>query len=1358
MQLEETANFLSNSLSQSDGFDVAINNRVEGEQNSRTEDRPHNPEALQAGPPTDSGYASITHNKLQNAQTEDRTQRNEDVQFRPADEKHASATNNTCESAQHQEIQELDDARTVYSDASSLSALEKEKYKSEIAQDLFNKVRTEQVDDQAMERITKILPEMLKAFALKIGHNPLAQICLDIMVFVHKYRNDIVRYFKEGYSQMDKGLPGATTDPSNMPLNDKMNLWYKKVEDMEDVMGTDLDIDPKEELEEEDNDTPEFLVYRGFIFETPAYEWLLANLRRELVLTSTEPNSIEDIRREITHSLPSSHKVSRKKSAEAYKVTFQVRWDPFGFIKEQEYKEEPDEVIEIVITLTGSSKDAQALTCTRYLCQTWPSSGKHIIRLVKNIICSGPGHRHSCDLPDNTKLTAWVQGSEFMVEVFGTGGSVAEIGEQLAWLGAALRSSPYELGVTYCTPFISDIRIDSTLSQVPKVPSGHDILCKIDFMVQEKEEHLKLSSGQCWHNLFRNPVVVKGFPIPRKSEPDTGLEIPLNMLAGLARTQRVSNFNRQFFIKGFSTMLVPTRNNGDLFIWHLLYNKDGSHISYLDNTVPHADNITDFDLEKARHIIGWCSEVKYCAGAADAKYPEKETALHEPHQGCALENVSVRYGKLITKGDLYAIGHKDTPVHISRDGDIPKLKWIHEKFVVLWDEEEKRGWLVNGTSALLHLLRASLHYDSSDPFSSVFRFKREDMQEAHVQYTAHSAISVLLNHTNMELEIYPEKKGHIRFKDRVEHFYDVLDKIITHQDIVARQGHESSKSRPRKYLEGWDFRDLARIRDPIYPRMVRLQAIGKGWVDFTRAINAVTLFGNGFGEIFRPADTNNLCAHWTNLPKERYYLAACVSDLKNIIVTDGIGKANPITRDKKIIWHDPDEAFEPCLCMGRREEHSDFVQVLLPSKFGKSLKLNPLKINQILQKGCGAVIFGHNKKFGWFWKDTGDPEEGETPLPSEESESESESEPEFKDSGIELSPGSSAVEGSSRCEVFTREHYKIGIVCALPKELKAIRALYDSKHGHPVIPAEDTNHYALGQIGEHNIVAACLPFEAYGTNSAADVISNMRRSFIAIKFYLLVGIGGGVPLNNDIRLGDVVVSTPKGANPGVIQYDFGKVLENGVFERTGCLQNPPRFLMTAISSLMSKPHFPYTSLQEYITKVTTTIQEYKHPGSDNDRLFASECIHDSTRMTCEQCDGPRIERDHRLDNYPRIHYGLIASGNQLMKNAQIRDNLAKEHKVLCFEMEAAGVMNSVPCLVIRGICDYADSHKNDLWQEYASATAAAYAKLLLSIVRSRNDMESTQEDLETVKSSRSRKRPVPSPQLTGSHLRKKLQK
>lgn len=143
-----------------------------------------------------------------------------------------------------------------------------------------------------------------------------------------------------------------------------------------------------------------------------------------------------------------------------------------------------------------------------------------------------------------------------MVEAVGTRPSVAEIGEQFAWLGAALRSPPYELRIAYCMPFISSIRVNNCPHSVPRTPSGPDILCEIDFIVQEREEHLNPSNSQHWHNIVRNPVIVKGYPIRRRSEPDTGLEVSPNMMGRLARTRRVDTFSGRLFIKGFSAELL----------------------------------------------------------------------------------------------------------------------------------------------------------------------------------------------------------------------------------------------------------------------------------------------------------------------------------------------------------------------------------------------------------------------------------------------------------------------------------------------------------------------------------------------------------------------------------------------------------------------------------------------------------------------------------------------------------------------------------------------------------------------------------------------------------------------------------
>ncbi|PNP74017.1 hypothetical protein FNYG_12645 [Fusarium nygamai] len=288
-----------------------------------------------------------------------------------------------------------------------------------------------------------------------------------------------------------------------------------------------------------------------------------------------------------------------------------------------------------------------------------------------------------------------------------------------------------------------------------------------------------------------------------------------------------------------------------------------------------------------------------------------------------------------------------------------------------------------------------------------------------------------------------------------------------------------------------------------------------------------------------------------------------------------------------------------------------------------------------------------------------------------------------------------------------RSRYKVGIICALPKELMAVRALFDETHPGLKKSKDDTNTYALGKMGLHHVVTTCLA--EYGTNSASVVAVHMKRSF-KIRFCLLVGIGGGVPsARHDIRLGDVVVGKY------IVQHDVVRVTEDEGFQRKNQpLQTPPLFLKTAFKSLYSDPNLPMNPLEPYLHIISSkeTMSHYCYPGSHLDIMFNSCSKCSSLPEPCQQTR--RCER--RKDPIPKIHYGGIASGNWVIADAATRDQKAAELEVACFEMEAAGIVDAVSCLVIRGICDYCDGHKNDDWQEYAAATAASFAKLLLGVV------------------------------------------
>ncbi|CAG7990614.1 unnamed protein product [Penicillium salamii] len=324
--------------------------------------------------------------------------------------------------------------------------------------------------------------------------------------------------------------------------------------------------------------------------------------------------------------------------------------------------------------------------------------------------------------------------------------------------------------------------------------------------------------------------------------------------------------------------------------------------------------------------------------------------------------------------------------------------------------------------------------------------------------------------------------------------------------------------------------------------------------------------------------------------------------------------------------------------------------------------------------------------------------------------------------------------------------YTIGWVCALPKEQTAARAMLDEEHEPLPTPRNDHNAYTLGSICGHNVVIACLP--NMGTNPAATVATSMINTFQSIRFGLMVGIGGGIP--SKVNLGDVVVSQPVADYHGVVQWDMGKLERGGQFIHTGSLNRPPNALLNASNQLKSNYTMYGSKINEYLDDVERRfprlapkytrrecledpllVSRRGRRTSTEDYLLSSlwhAVITIITYLLGSWALSPVIEENKRLSENAekartqrevKIHHGLIASGNKVVKDAHSRDSLdnAFGGHLLCVEMEAAGLMNDFPCIVIRGICDYAESGKEKTWQEYAAAVAAAHAKELLGCVQ-----------------------------------------
>ncbi|OJJ73115.1 hypothetical protein ASPBRDRAFT_73569 [Aspergillus brasiliensis CBS 101740] len=312
-----------------------------------------------------------------------------------------------------------------------------------------------------------------------------------------------------------------------------------------------------------------------------------------------------------------------------------------------------------------------------------------------------------------------------------------------------------------------------------------------------------------------------------------------------------------------------------------------------------------------------------------------------------------------------------------------------------------------------------------------------------------------------------------------------------------------------------------------------------------------------------------------------------------------------------------------------------------------------------------------------------------------------------------------------------QKDFTIAIFCALPLEVDAVSALFDERYEdfslYQNAPG-DSNVYTLGRMGRHHVALVHLP--GMGKSVASQASSCIRSTYPNIKLSMVVGICGGVPYNKgnaEIVLGDIVVSD------GIIQHDFGRRIPGAFLPKTSITDGFGRpnvvirgFLAKVKSSMVQQRIA--SKMKEYMEGIDQRLGNdiARYPGVEQDELYQSSYQHKhhgstacivcanptNTTTVCDEvfdlschqlgCGKEGLVKRKRLQvaltgGYPpspAIHFGLIASGDTVMKSGQDRDLISMQHNVLAFEMEGAGVWDSLPCLVVKGVCDYADSHKN----------------------------------------------------------------
>ncbi|KAI1339312.1 hypothetical protein F5Y15DRAFT_424022 [Xylariaceae sp. FL0016] len=463
--------------------------------------------------------------------------------------------------------------------------------------------------------------------------------------------------------------------------------------------------------------------------------------------------------------------------------------------------------------------------------------------------------------------------------------------------------------------------------------------------------------GHCWASAFANPVLVEGYPIPRRSTDYPGLEIPLETIATLLNCQRATTADGYVILKRDSAALIPTKQSVGIVSWHYVFNEDGT---------------------------------------LRASYKIRRSRLKLSKLGACFDKITVSMGpKFLTVGASALVGRKDKPIHRRSIDFIIRVRRISENFVVLYDVTDKQGWLVDGASALLHLVRASLEHSSgyssdliplSDPLATLQGDSRKE-----------TSIEVLTDQENLSLIIHrnPDRTetktitpvsgeqitGHINnrgrysLKDMIEEFCDSLELMTENEaDIATSNGHNLPELRASKTVRGYDFLEVAMFDKSIYRYESGLKACtgSWGWVDLIRALHAVTLFGRGFGNLFKSLhETSTDCLYAEN-PKGHDYLAVCVSEIESIVKKKGDTETTPWRLIDSLRWHSPEKAFEPCNHSVSRFEKHDRLQELLPySPWGRTFH----KAADVFRHPHGAVLFGHAFGFPQYRRNLSDPEQ-----------------------------------------------------------------------------------------------------------------------------------------------------------------------------------------------------------------------------------------------------------------------------------------------------------------------------------------------------------------------------------------------
>ncbi|KAK5047147.1 hypothetical protein LTR84_007090 [Exophiala bonariae] len=646
------------------------------------------------------------------------------------------------------------------------------------------------------------------------------------------------------------------------------------------------------------------------------FQNLVQSFRRALYYDERLANSsiasrIQDFSRSEPHHALQHDQVISRENQELYSAHFHMDWDILQYL-DNEFGNRRQRIGDIIV-LTGSALYAHATTCSEYLRVNWPRSGMRLLSALQKAVFEGltPAgkieHVDHHDLAqDDSSISVKISeryseapASIVQVHCLATKQMLVEIAQQLSWIGAALNTPPYEHRVAYCKAAFQTLPPEGAFPFV-------NFALKFEFDVLHSSEEI------CWLSHFRGATIARDYPIPARQD-EMGLEVSLEVMAAIVGASHVVEYQGGVVLKGFSSMLLPIRCNGDIVQWHLVGNPDFEHrLSYhkaltLCKSRAYLNEVNLETARQARAIVGWHPKVHSLLGSDEAKY---ENISYSKAQGIqsSLKFTGAGLGfQQIGLAELnFALGPKADKCHIERAGPYNRIVSMAERTpIVLYDTIERRAWLVPTSEVILHLAHSR---NQDEPFE----INGQPVKLFSAEPSGLCAKEALLRGASVDLsdcETYT-------FRDLVRRLWSILEFLLDQNVTEDQAAGMTVPTNLKETIQGFEFKAVVEEQSPLRRKQWTIdKTTSGGWPALIRESDALVLFASGLGDIIKPfsEDEQPICTVWRTVPKFKDYLATSVKVLKQLYDVAGSSLDRTYLTTSHLQWHRGDSfLFEPC--------------------------------------------------------------------------------------------------------------------------------------------------------------------------------------------------------------------------------------------------------------------------------------------------------------------------------------------------------------------------------------------------------------------------------------------------------------